>query len=72
MTIDDAECQWDLIRDLWNQLDLDDVLARDWPIEKRWQVDLLLNRMRAMDEMFDEYAYEQLLNEWELDESERT
>jgi len=59
LTIYDAVRQWDLIRDLWNQLEVDDVLARDWPIEKRWQLDSLLSRIRAMDEMFEEYDFEQ-------------
>jgi hypothetical protein len=54
MTIYDVTSQWDLICDLWNQLELDDVLLRDWPIEKRWQLDLLFTRMRAMDQMFEE------------------
>jgi len=59
MTIYDVVRQWDSICDLWGQLELDDVLARDWPIEKRWQLDLLFSRMRAMDQMFEESAFEE-------------
>jgi hypothetical protein len=68
MTTGDAEYRWNLIRDLWNQLELNDVLARDWPIDKRWQLDLLFTRMRAMDEMVEDYAFKQLMDEMSLTE----
>jgi hypothetical protein len=61
----DASYQWELIRDLWNQLGLDDRLMRDWPIEKRWQLDLLFRRMRALDELFEEYEDVLLMKELE-------
>jgi hypothetical protein len=61
----DAAYQWELIRDLWDHLALDDRLARDWPIAKRWQLDLLFRRMRVMDELFEEYEDAQLLEELE-------
>jgi hypothetical protein len=61
----DAAYQWALIRDLWNQLGLDDCLARDWPAEKRWQLDLLFRRLRALDKLFEEYEDAQLMKELE-------
>jgi hypothetical protein len=53
--IDDFERQWNLIRGLWHELELDDVLKRDWPANQRWKLDLLVSRMRRMDEILEEY-----------------
>jgi hypothetical protein len=69
--IDDLEEQWSLIRGLWDELQLDDVLTRDWPRERRWQLDLLQRRMRRMDEILEEYeAAEARLLE-EMDEARK-
>jgi hypothetical protein len=57
MTMGDAIWQWELIRDLWNELELEDVLGRDWPPQRRWQLDLLARRMRTLDEMFRDYEF---------------
>jgi hypothetical protein len=63
MTMEHAEWRWELVRDLWNELELEDVLARIWPLQKQWQLDLLSRRMRAMDEIFEDYEIEQLMGE---------
>jgi hypothetical protein len=55
VTIDDAQQQWDLIRDLWDALGLDDQLRRDWPPAQHWQLDLLRRRLRRTNEIFEEY-----------------
>jgi hypothetical protein len=67
--IDDFDRQWSLIRDLWNELQLDDVLTRDWPREKRWQLDLLFSRMRRMDQIFEEYEEAEARLLAEMDEA---
>jgi hypothetical protein len=51
----DPQRLWESIRDLWDQLELDDRLARDWPREKRWLLDRLFDRMRALDRLFEEH-----------------
>jgi hypothetical protein len=58
--IDIEEC-WDLIYDLWNELDLEHVLAEIWPVERRWQLDLLAARIERMDEAVTEMALDRLL-----------
>jgi hypothetical protein len=52
---DRAREQWELIREVWNELELEDVLARDWARDKRWLLDRLLDRMRALDRFYEEH-----------------
>jgi hypothetical protein len=64
----DIEESWDLIYDLWNELDLEHVLAEIWPVECRWQLDLLAGRIERMDEaviLADPQKYPGLPQEWE-------
>jgi hypothetical protein len=58
---DHAKGQWEEIRDLWNQLELDDRLGRDWPLPKRWLLDMLLSRMRALDRFYEEHEVDAIL-----------
>ena len=53
--------QWDLIRDLWHQIDVDYVLAQEWPLEYRYVLDLLIDRMLVMDRLSEAVDLELLL-----------
>jgi hypothetical protein len=52
----DPEEQWELIHDLWDQLDIGRIVAEHIPLDRRWQLDRLIERVRHMDEICDEYA----------------
>jgi hypothetical protein len=53
----EPEEQWELITRLWDELDVAHVLAERIPLKQRWQLDLLVERIRRMDEIFAEIAY---------------
>jgi hypothetical protein len=56
---DIEEC-WGLIYDLWNEFDLEHVLAEIWPVERRWQLDLLAARIERMEEAVTEMAFDEM------------
>jgi hypothetical protein len=64
---DIEEC-WDHIYTLWDELDLEYVLAAIWPVEKRWQIDALMQRIEAMDDTVTEIAFDEALALAELDD----
>jgi hypothetical protein len=55
--MNDPEMQWALIRALWDELDIEHILAGLMPLGRRWQLDLLVRRVRHMDQIFDEAAF---------------
>jgi hypothetical protein len=57
MMNDDPEDQWELVCSLWDELDVERILAEQIPLHQRWQLDRLVEHMRRMDEIFAEQAY---------------
>jgi hypothetical protein len=57
---DVEECS-NLIYDLWDSLDLEHVLAEIWPVERRWQLDLLAARIERMEEAVTEMAFDEMV-----------
>jgi hypothetical protein len=57
----DVEKCWDLVYDSWVSLDLERILAETWPLERRWQLDLLSARIERMEEAVTELAFQRLV-----------
>jgi hypothetical protein len=57
----DLEERWDLVYDLWTSLDLERKLAEIWPVERRWELDLLAARIERLEGAFAELAFQRLV-----------
>jgi hypothetical protein len=57
----DIEETWDLFHSLWDELDLERKLIEIWPIEKRWQLDLLVARVGRMDDAIAEMVCDEMV-----------
>jgi hypothetical protein len=68
LTIGEIEPRWHLVRSLWDELDIEHLLAQQWLSARRWQLDLFGHPIRAMDEMYEEPAWAKLMNERERDQ----
>jgi hypothetical protein len=66
----DLEEQWNLITEAWDWLNIEQILTERVPLDRRWQVDVLIERMRCMDRAFEEKAYLEALVLAEMDGDE--
>jgi hypothetical protein len=65
----DPEEQWGLVTQLWDELDVEHILAEHIPLERRWQLDRLVERIRRLDEILKEIAYVEAVMDGDEDSS---